>query len=78
MLKPTTKTKPNRLLAILDQEIGFENRIDSRIMNIKRGFDERTHEYVIWLEYRTRVRPGILKELSTGKQFPLMHEIKGR
>ena len=75
MLKPTTKTRPSRLQAVLDQEIGFENRIDSRIVNIRRGYDEKTHEYVIWLEYRTRVKPGTIKKSVPSKQFPLMQQV---
>lgn len=76
MFKPSsTKDTPNRLLAVLDQEIGFENRIRSRVTSIKRGYDERSSEYVIWIEYRTMVRPGTLKERSQPERFPLLHEI---
>jgi hypothetical protein len=78
MFKPTPITRPNRLLTVLDQEIGFPNRINSRVTKIKRGYDEKTGEYVFWLEYRTRVKPGILREKSTSKKYPLMHEIKSR
>jgi hypothetical protein len=75
MLKPTRKTQPSRLQAVLDQEIGFENRIDSRIVNIKRGYDDKTGEYVIWLEYRTRVRPGTIKKNPPSKRYPLMQQV---
>lgn len=78
MIKPTTTTKSNRLLTALDQEIGFANRIDSRITKIKRGYDEKFGEYIIWIEYRTRVKPGILKEKEQRPtRFPLMRKIAG-
>ena len=74
IMKPTT-SRPNRLQLALDQEIGFENRIDSRISNIRRGYDEKTGEYIFWLEYRTRVKPGTEQKSSLTPAYPLMHEV---
>lgn len=65
--------KRSRLQIALDQEVGFVNRIDSRIANIHRSFDDKTGEYIIWIEYRTRVRPGVFKEHA--EQKPLISVI---
>lgn len=78
MFKPKTSAKPNRLLAALDQEIGFVNKINSRIADIRRGYDEQTCEYVIWLEYRTQVKPGVLKDNARASTYPLISEISDR
>ena len=47
--------KWNNLLAVLDQALGFPNRQSSKVMKRTQGFDNKTQEHVIWLEYRVRV-----------------------
>lgn len=49
----------NRLLKVLDQTIGFPNKINSTVKKRWQGFDQWKNEHVIWLEYRARVNPGI-------------------
>ena len=39
--------KWNRLLAMLDQVFGFENKIRSNFRKVSQDFDERTNEHVI-------------------------------
>ena len=46
----------NKLLAILDHTLGFTNRTRSKVMKRGQGYDNKTHEHVIWLEYRVSVR----------------------
>jgi len=50
-----TMNKWNNLLAVLDQALGFPNRQSSKVMKRTQGFDNKTQEHVIWLEYRVRV-----------------------
>jgi hypothetical protein len=50
-----TMNKWNNLLAVLDQALGFPNRQSSKVMKRTQGFDNKTQEHVVWLEYRVRV-----------------------
>ena len=52
--------KWNRLLAMLDQVFGFENKIRSNFRKVSHDFDDRTNEHVILVEYRVRVK-GTMK-----------------
>jgi hypothetical protein len=47
-------TKWNRLLAMLDQVLGFENKRTSTVRKVSQDFDEKTNEHVFLLEYRIR------------------------
>ena len=53
----------NQLLAVLDQALGFPKRQSSKVMKRGQGFDKKTQEHVISLEYRIRVAddapPGV-------------------
>ena len=49
----------NRLLALLDQTLGFPNRIRSTVKKKWQSFDQRTGEHVFVLEYRIKVKPGV-------------------
>jgi hypothetical protein len=49
-------TNWNKLLTVLDHEIGFPNKVTSKVKVIEQGFDNQTQEHVVWLEYRIRVR----------------------
>lgn len=75
MFKPTGRRKPDRLLQALDQELGFENKISSRITAVERGYDKHTGEYVIWIQYRTTVQPGVLKETPKSRRVSLLHAL---
>jgi len=52
--------KWNKLLAMLDQVFGFENKIRSNFRKVGQDFDERTNEHAIMIEYRARVK-GTMK-----------------
>jgi len=49
----------NKLLAVLDHALGFANRTRSKVMKRGQGYDNKTHEHVIWLEYRVSVRNDV-------------------
>lgn len=48
----------NNLLKALDAALGFPNRRDSTVKKLYQGYDNRTNQHVIWLQYRVRVNPG--------------------
>ena len=48
----------NQLLTAIDGALGFPNRLNSSVKKLKQGYDNKTNEHVIWLEYRVRVNPG--------------------
>ena len=43
----------------LDKTVGFPNKISSTVKKRWQGYDMWKGEHVIWLEYRTKVNPGI-------------------
>lgn len=45
----------NKVLAAIDGLFGFPNRTASKVKTLQQGFDNRTQEHVVWLEYRARV-----------------------
>jgi len=49
-------TDLKKLLTVLDREIGLPNKVSSTVKVVEEGFDNRTQEHVVWLEYRCRVR----------------------
>lgn len=49
-------TDLKKLLTVLDHEIGLPNKVSSNVKVVEQGFDNRTQEHVVWLEYRCRVR----------------------
>ncbi len=49
-------TDLKKLLTVLDQEIGLPNKVSSNVKVMQQGFDNRTQQHVVWLEYRCRVR----------------------
>ncbi len=48
----------NRLLTLLDQTLGFPNKIRSTVKKTWQSFDQRTGEHLFVLEYRIKVKPG--------------------
>ncbi len=44
-----------RLLAMLDQVLGFPNKKKSSVRKVSQDFDEKTNEHVYMLEYRIRI-----------------------
>jgi hypothetical protein len=51
-------TNWNKLLLALDATVGFPNKVNSTVKKVSQGFDQKTGEYVITLQYRVRVNPG--------------------
>lgn len=49
----------NRLQALLDTMFGFTKRTRSTVKVLRQGFDNKTQEHVVWIEYRAQVKPGI-------------------
>lgn len=50
----------NQLLGLLDRTIGFPNKVRSYVKKKMQYFDQRTSEHVFVLEYRIKVRSGLL------------------
>ena len=50
--------KWNRLLAMLDEVFGFENKVKSTFKKVSQDFDEKTNEHVFLIEYCIRVGQG--------------------
>jgi hypothetical protein len=65
--------KWNQLLAALDAAHGFPNQTSSTFKRVGQGYDQKTGEHVIRLEYRVRVDPG-----QYVTETPLLAEINAR
>ena len=61
--------KWNRLLASLDEVLGFKNKIRSKYRKVSQSFDEKTNEHVVLIEYRVSVK-GTMKSKPRKKQQP--------
>ena len=61
--------KWNRLLASLDEVLGFKNKIRSKYRKVSQDFDEKTNEHVVLIEYRVSVK-GTMKSAPRRKQQP--------
>ncbi len=48
----------DRLLASLDATLGFSERFSTKVMKLRQGFDNKTQEHVILVEYRVKIRIG--------------------
>lgn len=66
----------NRLLATLDQTLGFTNKISSNVIKKWQGFDNVSQEHVIQLEYRVKVRPAELPKAKPA--IDVIAQIKNR
>ena len=56
-----------RLLALLDDVFGTQDKVKSTFRKISQDYDERTDEHVIVIEYRVREK-GDLKMTPKGRQ----------
>lgn len=65
----------NRLLAALDATFGLSNKAASKVKKLRQGFDNKTQEHVIWLEYRVRVNGASLVTAGNDRQMALMREL---
>jgi hypothetical protein len=77
-----TMNKWNRLLGALDQALGFTHRNSSRVTKRRQGFDNKTQEHVVWLEYRARTNysepttPTLEQiEANKGRRMALLREL---
>lgn len=61
--------KWNRLLASLDEVLGFKNKIRSKFQKVSQSFDEKTNEHVVLIEYRVSVK-GMMKSAPRRQQQP--------
>lgn len=44
----------NRVLAALNATFGIPGKAASKVKKLRQGFDNKTQEHVIWIEYRIR------------------------
>jgi hypothetical protein len=54
-----TMTMWNKLLTTLDQLFRYPDKASSKVKKLQQGFDNRTQEHVIWIEYRVKVRNAV-------------------
>jgi hypothetical protein len=50
--------------AVLDEVIGFGNKVSSSVETLEQWFDDQTSEYVTVLEYRIKVQKSPLPPLD--------------
>lgn len=72
----------NQLQALLDSMFGFPNKVSSKVKKLQQGFDNRTQEHVVWIEYRVQVnnvqpptRETRLFKESSGRTMSLMRAL---
>lgn len=54
----------NEYIAVLDQTIGFGNKVSSSVQTLSSWYDEQKDEHVTLLEYRIKVEKSPLPELD--------------
>jgi hypothetical protein len=54
----------NEFLTVLDQTIGFGNKVSSSVKTVDQWFDDQASEQVVLLEYRIKVEKPPLPELD--------------
>jgi hypothetical protein len=54
----------NEFVAVLDQTIGFGNKVSSSVETLSEWYDEQKDEHVTLLEYRIKVEKSPLPELD--------------
>jgi hypothetical protein len=54
----------NEFVAVLDQMIGFGNKVSSSVKTLEQWFDDQTSEHVTLLEYRIKVSKSPLPPLD--------------
>ena len=66
----------NKLLIAIDQALGFQNKVTSKVVKKWQAFDNTTQEHVVQLEYRVKVKPADLPKPQP--RADLMSTIKYR
>jgi hypothetical protein len=54
----------NEFVAVLDQVIGFGNKVSTRTNTLGQRYDSQTEEHIILLEYRIKVEKSPLPPLD--------------
>jgi len=62
--------KHNRLLAVLNDVFGMENKFKSQFRKVGQDFDEKTNEHVFCIENRVRGKGDPRTTLRLGKRKP--------
>ena len=62
--------KHTRLLAVLDDVFGMENKIKSQFRKVGQDFDEKTNEHIFLIEYRVRGKGELRTTPRLGKRKP--------
>ena len=73
--------KETRLLAVLDEVFGIENKLGSQFRKVGQDFDEKTNEHVFYIEYRVRGKGDLVTTPNKmGKRQPkkLLGQINDR
>lgn len=66
----------NQLKLVLDKMFGFTNIISSKVAKRAQGYDNKTHEHVIWLEYRVRVADSPAGVMTSEQgEMPCLREL---
>jgi hypothetical protein len=64
----------NQLQAVLDAIFAHGSKATSTIKKVQQGFDNKTNEHVVLIEYRVRMTGESIQK----RGYPLLSEIDGR
>ena len=67
--------KHTRLLAVLNDVFGMENKIKSQFRKVGQDFDEKTNEHVFYIEYRVRGKGDLRTTPSNRSKKKLLRQI---
>ena len=69
--------KETRVLAVLDDVFGLENKINSEFRKVSQSLDEQTNEHVFLIEYRFRGK-GLRSTSRKATNRGLVRQINAR
>jgi len=70
--------KHNRLLAVLNDVFGMENILKSQFRKVGQDFDEKTNEYIFYIEYRVRGKGELVTTPTNRRKQELLRQINDR
>ncbi len=70
--------KHTRLLTVLDDVFGMDNKIKSQFRKVSQDFDERTNEHIFLIEYRVRGKGDLRTTFSNRSKKKLLRQINDR
>ena len=70
--------KETKLLAVLNDVFGMENKIKSLFRTVSQDFDERTNEHIFLIEYRFRGKGLRSSPESKVQKLDLIRQINDR